>query len=105
MDQKQRKGKAEKARHPERFNGLFGALGCPAGKPAGLEPVGLEEPLEVRAERILAIAGPADRMRACAAFERLLAEERESLPPAVADRIFRSVRADSAAVAREERRR
>ena len=105
MDQKPRQGQAEKARNPERFNRLFGVFGRAGGKPGGLEPIGTEEPVELRAERILAIAGPADRMRACAAFERLLAEGGESLPPDVADRIFRSLRADAAAAAREERRR
>ena len=105
MDQQPPQGQAEKARHPERFNRLFGVFGRVGGKPGGLEPIGTEEPVELRAERILAIADPADRMRACAAFERLLAEEGESLPPAVADRIVRSLRADAATAAREERRR
>jgi hypothetical protein len=105
VDQKPLQGRAEKARHPERFNGLFGVLGSLGGKPAGSELIYTEEPLEVRAERILAIADPADRMRACAAFERLLAEGGESLPPAAADRILHSLRADAATAAREERRR
>jgi hypothetical protein len=105
MDQKPLQGQAEKARHPGRFNRLFGSLRCPGGKPAGFEPVDTEEPLEVRAERILAIADPADRMRACAAFERLLAKEGESVPPAAADRIVRALRADAATAAHEERRR
>lgn len=105
MDQKPLQVQGEGARHPERFNGLFGVLGSLGGKPAGFRPIDTEEPLEVRAERILAIADPADRMRACAAFERLLAEGGGSLPPDVAGRISRSLRADAAAAAREERRR
>ncbi|MBD0274094.1 MAG: hypothetical protein ICV73_19465 [Acetobacteraceae bacterium] len=105
MDQKPLQGRAEKARHPERFNGLFGVLGSLGGKPAGSELIYTEDPVEVRAERILAIADPADRMRAYATFERLLAEGGESLPPDVTDRISRSLRADAATAAREERRR
>lgn len=56
-------------------------------------------------ERILALEEPAGRMRAYAELSRVLAEEGEALPPAVTDRVFRSLRADAETAGREERRR
>jgi hypothetical protein len=52
------------------------------------------EVVHAEAERVLAIADPAERLRAYAQLSRVLAEEGETLPADAADRILHSLRAD-----------
>ena len=58
--------------------------------------------VRVEAERVLAIADPAKRMRAYAHLSRVLAEEGETVPADVADRILLSLRGDGSDQAKEQ---